>query len=286
VDNEELSEEAMAAHERFTHPKGDHFTLLCVWREWERSRFSEAWARSNFLKLRPLRVAKLTLGQLRSEMKKLKAKPKPKAKSSLQYTERAATTTTTTTTTNPPSRVSSSSSSSFPSTQPIIRAFIKGYCSNAAKRCSDSVYQLLPRGHGKGNGSSAKGLGSGPLAYLESSGALSRSSANTSPPFALFHELVMTSRPLLRTALAVEDDDVAFLMECRAPLDNSNITAQVLSGQKPLPAPSPLLSSSSGLAASAPPPPRSAQRTEEERVSAVDSARERYLQRKRARGTK
>jgi len=262
---EELEEAVRTAHEQFAHPKGDHLTLLNVWQSWERARFDPTWARDRFLNLRPLRMAKLTHTQLRQEMGKLKGVTFSPASSSLSST------------------AAERGDTAAVVEQAIVRAFVRGYSSNTGKRCSDGVYQVLPRGGG------AKGLAGatrGPLAYLEPSSSVRKAG---SPPFVVYHELALTSRPLLRTVLGVDGGALcSFLMECRSPLD-SPVTAAALSGQKP-PAPltPPELShrgsgaaSTSSAAISTKP-----QRSDEDRGASVDSARERYLQRKRARETK
>ncbi|CAM9805601.1 unnamed protein product [Scytosiphon promiscuus] len=51
-------------HALFRHPLGDHFTYLAVFRAWEASGFSDAWAKEEFLRVRALRTARSVRAQL------------------------------------------------------------------------------------------------------------------------------------------------------------------------------------------------------------------------------
>jgi HrpA-like RNA helicase len=228
----DVNSDLVRAHSQFLHPKGDHFTYLETWKQWERAQFNETWIRDNFLRVQALRTAKLTHRQLRQEVEKLGL---PIASCGAE-------------------------------TDPIARSFMSGYLDNVARRCSEGVYTLLP----KVSSQVPKDAPSAMFVYVQPSSSLSQLSE--SPSHVLFHELVCTAKPFMRGVLAL--DDVAWMLTCRKV---TTVSANALCGLSE-PKTHSIPAVPSVLSSIATPSETSSKRDS----SDVDSARERFLARKKS----
>jgi len=257
-EGDEEAEAAARAHARFRHPRGDHLTLLTVWRAWERAGFSDKWLQGRYLRPRAMRVARLTQAQLTQEMDKLARKGKRPQKGDRPGGSEEA-----------PARSPEAA---------LSRALVAGYFGNAARRCGDGVYKALPRvGALIAGGAGHQNRSLGPaFVYLHpTSGLCEASGAGGAAQHVIYYELVATSRPLMRTVLAV--DDPGWLEECRRPIDQPRVTAARLSGQADAPSPEAAEPKGQSEKATAPPPA-----VKRDQGAIVESARERYLARKKA----
>jgi len=74
--NEDQWREAQEAQDRFSHPLGDHLTLLRVYLHWEEEGdYSPEWCKENFLHFRALRQARDIRGQLCEQLEKVAEAP-------------------------------------------------------------------------------------------------------------------------------------------------------------------------------------------------------------------
>jgi len=186
-------EEAEAAHQTFFHESGDHLTLLQVWRRWdEEGHFSEDWLREHFLRTRAMRLARHIYKQLKQEVKTAGLR--------LQSVGRK--------------------------TKPVLRSLVAGFFVNAARRMGQGMYKLLAKPGAGGNGAVTTPSRAPPVAYLHPGAALL--ARQSSPGFVVYHELICTAKPFVRTATAV---DYEWLQECRGPM-TKNVSAAQLCGRE------------------------------------------------------
>jgi ATP-dependent RNA helicase DHX8/PRP22 len=149
--------------------------------------------------------------------------------------------------------------------EPICWAFVAGYFCNSARRCGEGVFHLHPR-------SSIRTKTPGSHGILHPSSALARFET---PHHVIFNELVCTSKPMIRSVLAVEDQ--AWLNACRASFDDC-VTPELLCGRPPPP-------TIVNVREHTPEKKKavsSQKRAPEETVAIIESARMRFEARKRA----
>jgi HrpA-like RNA helicase len=172
---------AKAAHRRFLNARGDHLTLLNMYQgfagEQGHARRAE-FCRDHFLNLRTLTSAESICGQLGAVMKD----------GAVQAWALA----------NP---VASDSDLAESSADDLLRrCVVAGYFRNAARRRAEDGRYVLFGGHGGMPGASSLAEG----VDIHPSSVLFAGSSKRGPAFVVFGELVLTSKPYLRTVLAVE----------------------------------------------------------------------------------
>jgi HrpA-like RNA helicase len=172
---------AKAAHRRFVSRTGDHLTLVNVYRafvdEGGRSRRA-AFCKDNFLNLRTLSSAESIAGQLGRLME---------APDVLAWSLD-----------NPATAAMEAEDARVADL--LRRCVVAGFFRNAARRREeDGKYVLVGTGGGGASGSLAEtGVDIHPASVL------STGSAKRGPPLVVFNELVLTSKPYLRTVVSVE----------------------------------------------------------------------------------
>lgn len=181
----ERDEEAEASHALFRHPLGDHFTYLAVYRAWEASNYSDAWAKDSFLRVRALRTARSVRAQLLGELRKSRGRRQGGGGERLG---------------GPREKVSSCGNDM----DLVRKAICAGYFMNAGQRCSkDWVYRSLAvpalQEGGGGDGTRREGL---TLMYLHPTSSLVH--ATEPPEHVVYTDLVFTARPFMRHAMAVK----------------------------------------------------------------------------------
>ncbi|CAM9643424.1 unnamed protein product [Chrysoparadoxa australica] len=168
-----------AKHDEFKHPLGDPITYLNLFKAWERSGWSDAWARESFLRIRALRMARSVRGQLSREADKAGLRSKARDKSAAGGLDA------------------------------VRRAFCAGFFVNAAQRCAkQSVYRKIPcRGVYTGNPSDDSDTPA-QLMFLHPSSAIGGKAGTLSPEFLCYIELISLGRgrPFMRTAMVVKHD--------------------------------------------------------------------------------
>lgn len=182
----ERDEEAEASHALFRHPLGDHFTYLAVYRAWEASNYSDAWAKESFLRVRALRTARSVRAQLLGELRKSRGRRQGGGGGGLGAGR------------NSREKVSSCGHDM----DKVRKAVCAGYFMNAGQRCSkDWVYRSLavPALQEGGDRTRQAGL---TLMYLHPTCSLVH--ATEPPEHVVYTDLVFTARPFMRHAMAVK----------------------------------------------------------------------------------
>lgn len=232
----ERDEEALERHAELMDQDSDHRTLLKLYREWEYQGRDLAWLKENFLRVRAFTLAWKIFQQLQHEVKK----------------------------------VGIELSSSGNRWDPVMKSLCTGFSLNAAQLCKQGIYRVLPR-PGNLNHDSI-------LAFLDPSSGLLRGAHGhhssttmvSQPPFVIFHELIRTARPFLRTCSAVDD---RWLHQCRQLLQK-DVSLEELCGK---PRPKAAMEASSQDSEDAPKTLRKSTADKSEEISA---AKARYLARR------
>lgn len=179
----ERDEEAEASHALFRHPLGDHFTYLAVYRAWEASGYSDAWAKEEFLRVRALQMARNVRAQLLGEVQKTSGHgggigERGNSGRGWEVT------------------------SCGRDLDKVRKAVCAGYFMYGGQRCSKEwVYRSLAVGalQKDGAGTGQSGL---TLMYLHPTSSLVH--APEPPEHVVYTELVFTGRPFMRHAMVVK----------------------------------------------------------------------------------
>lgn len=205
----ERDEEAEASHALFRHPLGDHFTYLAVYRAWEASGYSDAWAKEEFLRVRALRTARSVRAQLLGEFRK--------ASGGRRRGEGGG--------------GGDLVTSCGRDLDMVRKAVCAGYFMNAGQRCSKEwVYRSLAVGalHEDGeDGARRSGL---TLMYLHPTSSLVHSPEP--PEHVVYTELVFTARPFMRHAMSVKGRWLRSRLEAVQPCSADRLCGRALAAGK------------------------------------------------------
>lgn len=199
----ERDEEAEASHALFRHPLGDHLTYLAVYRAWEASGYSDAWAKEEFLRVRALRTARSVRAQLLGEVRKASGGRRRGGGGGGDLV--------------------TSCGRDF---DKVRKAVCAGYFMNAGQRCSKEwVYRSLAVGalHVDGEDGRQSGL---TLMYLHPTSSLVH--APEPPEHVVYTELVFTARPFMRHAMAVKGRWLRSRLEAVQPCSADRLCGRVL----------------------------------------------------------
>lgn len=263
----ERDEEAEASHALFRHPLGDHLTYLAVYRAWEASNYSDAWAKESFLRVRALRTARSVRAQLLGELRKSKGRRQGGGGGGVGLGA---------------GRNSSEKVSSCGHDMDKVRkAVCAGYFMNSGQRCSkDWVYRSLavPALQEAGDRTRPAGL---TLMYLHPTCSLVH--ATEPPEHVVYTDLVLTARPFMRHAMAVKGRWLRSRLESVQACSTDR-----LCGRAPAPAPQKggdVLAAGDTAANGAPASKAAAEGGEVRKAKkndAVEAARARFLARKKS----
>lgn len=172
---------AKAAHRRFVSRDGDHLTLVNVYRAFcaeEGKMRRVSFCKDNFLNLRTLSAAESIAAQLGRLME---------GSTILQWALK-----------NPVASGVDVEDASI--TDILRRCIVAGFFKNAARRRDeDGKYVLVANNRGgAGNSLTETGID------IHPSSVLSTGSSRKGPPLLIFNELVMTTKPYLRTVVSIE----------------------------------------------------------------------------------
>lgn len=266
---DELRDQALDAHARFRHPRGDLASLLVVFSEYERACRTggeRSFARKHSLRDRALRFARKARDQLDQELARVErrdATRKGAASSAKRPRDDAG------------GRVDLDA---------VCRALCAGLCLNAAERTMNDAYLLLPSAAAKyiptSTDEAAKKRAPPPTLVrldAETVGPMTRN-----PDWIVFNELRVNRNAKGSFAKNVVVVDGKWLKHCRRDVGSSDV--EILCGREPKPPPPPDAaakkagaSSKAGAAAPAAAAPQKADTT------ALDAARARFLARKQGR---
>lgn len=203
----ERDEEAEASHALFRHPLGDHFTYLAVYRAWEASGFSDAWAKDEFLRVRALRTARSVRAQLLGEFRKASGGGGGRRRGG-----------------GGDDAELTSCGRDF---DKVRKAVCAGYFMNAGQRCSKEwVYRSLAVGalqDDSGDDARQSGL---TLMYLHPTSSLVH--APEPPEHVVYTELVFTARPFMRHAMSVKGRWLRSRLEAVQPCSADRLCGRAL----------------------------------------------------------
>lgn len=255
----ERDEEAEASHALFRHPLGDHFTYLAVYRAWEASGYSDAWAKDEFLRVRALRTARSVRAQLLAEVRKASGRGRASGVvgKGVEIT---------------------SCGREF---DKVRKAVCAGYFMNGGQRCSKEwVYRSLAVEalQEEGTGTGQSGL---TLMYLHPTSSLVH--APEPPEHVVYTELVFTARPFMRHAMAVKGRWLKSRLESVKVCSADRLCGRALEpgrdDKPPVPGTATTERDGERVAAGA-----GAAASAEKKSNAIEAARARFLARKRSKG--
>lgn len=202
----ERDEEAEASHALFRHPLGDHFTYLAVYRAWEASGFSDAWAKEEFLRVRALRTARSVRAQLLREFRKASGGGGRRRGGGGGDAELT------------------SCGRDF---DKVRKAVCAGYFMNAGQRCSKEwVYRSLAVGALQEDGEEGARRSDLTLMYLHPTSSLVH--APEPPEHVVYTELVFTARPFMRHAMSVKGRWLRSRLEAVKPCSADRLCGRAL----------------------------------------------------------
>lgn len=258
----ERDEEAEASHALFRHPLGDHFTYLAVYRAWEASGFSDAWAKEEFLRVRALRTARSVRSQLLGEVRKASGGGRRRGRQEIGLEV----------------------TSCGRDLDKVRKAVCAGYFTNAGQRCSKEwVYRSLAVGALQQEGDDDARRSGLTLMYLHPTSSLVH--AQEPPEHVVYTELVFTARPFMRHAMAVKGRWLRSRLEAVRPCSSDRLCGRVLAASAGAGGGEEEEAAAPGEAAAG----GAAGRTSEtsslgKKNDAIEAARARFLARKRTKG--
>ncbi|CAM9875864.1 unnamed protein product [Ectocarpus sp. 8 AP-2014] len=258
----ERDEEAEASHALFRHPLGDHFTYLAVYRAWEASGFSDAWAKEEFLRVRALRTARSVRSQLLGEVRKASGGGRRRGRQGggLEVT------------------------SCGRDLDKVRKAVCAGYFTNAGQRCSKEwVYRSLAVGALQQEGDDGAGRSGLTLMYLHPTSSLVH--AQEPPEHVVYTELVFTARPFMRHAMAVKGRWLRSRLEAVRPCSSDRLCGRALAAAPGAGGGEEEEEAAAAAAAAAGAAGRTAEASSlAKKNDAIEAARARFLARKRTKG--